>query len=64
MSTPYNPNQLTTWHIDPVHSTASSRSASDDLECEGRIHFHQGQLALDSSDVAKSNLEVTVDQQH
>ena len=33
---------ISTWNIDPAHSTAAIQGqAHDDLECERRIHFHQ-----------------------
>jgi polyisoprenoid-binding protein YceI len=63
MSTAVQPEpSVTTWHIDPVHSTAQFKVKHLMISnVKGEFTSIKGALQLDSSDVTKSSLEVTID---
>jgi polyisoprenoid-binding protein YceI len=63
MSTAVQPEpSVTTWQIDPVHSTAQFKVKHLMISnVKGEFTSIKGTLQLDSSDVTKSSLEVAID---
>jgi polyisoprenoid-binding protein YceI len=63
MSTAVQPEpSVTTWQIDPVHSTAQFKVKHLMISnVKGEFTSIKGTLQLDSSDVTKSSLEVVID---
>src|SRR6201997_3753796 len=63
MSTAVQPEpSVTTWQIDPVHSTAQFKVKHLMISnVKGEFTSIKGVLQLDSSDATKSALEVTID---
>ncbi len=63
MSTAVQPEpSVTTWRIDPVHSTAQFKVKHLMISnVKGEFTSIKGNLQLDSSDVTKSSVEVTID---
>jgi polyisoprenoid-binding protein YceI len=63
MSTAVQPEtSVTTWQIDPVHSTAQFKVKHLMISnVKGEFTSIKGALQLDSSDVTKSSLEVAID---
>ena len=53
---------ITTWNIDPVHSTAQFKVKHMMISnVKGEFHGVKSSLILDSSDVTKSQVEATID---